>query len=363
MNTTPLIGMDSVTIHYCTFKSTPVKPFSLPDSNLLLSEEAIQENLIFTYPVIVPKSEKATTGCIVLLHGLNEASWDKYLTWASSMAVQTGKSVVLFPMAFHINRAPEWWRNPRSNKPLMDKRKSVSVNNGDLSFANVALSERLSQDPSRFFLSGRQTVTDLVHLVRCIKSGMHPLFNRRATVDFFAYSIGSFLAEVLLMANPFRLFDASRLFIFCGGSIFKNMYGVSRYIMDKEAYQRLFSFYCQEWLDKTEPLTLRDKQEDSLLKAFNAMILPDVHLSDRLAFFKRKWGQIAGIALSKDSVMPYSGVEACMGVEMASACFQRMDFPFDYSHESPFPSTAHVKESLLKDSFTSVFKRAAAFLA
>jgi len=44
-------------------------------------------------------------------------------------------------------------------------------------------------------------------------------------------SIGAFLSQVVLMANQKNLFSDSRLFMFCGGSIFRSMFGVSRSIM------------------------------------------------------------------------------------------------------------------------------------
>jgi len=357
----PLVK-DFISVQYCSFESFYVKPPSFVSSMADETDEVVRENVRFEYPVIIPKGVIASTGCILLLHGLNEANWDKYRNWAVYLANMTGKTVILFPIAFHINRAPEWWRNPRENRPLMDKRMAESVNNGALSFANVALSERLSQHPSRFYLSGRQTISDIVCLIRQIRSGNHPWLTSEAAVDFFGYSIGSFLSEIMLMANPFHLFDRSKLFIFCGGSIFKYMHGTSRFIMDKVAYNRIFQFYCEEWLEKTEKLHVIDKQEDALLKAFNAMILPEVHRADRLDFFKKKRFDIAGISLFKDRVMPFDGVEACMGKVLAADCFQQLDFPFDYSHESPFPLRAQVSEVLMNECFQKVFTKASLFL-
>lgn len=327
------------------------------------AEAAIRENLCFDYPLFIPAGPKAGKACIILLHGLNEPSWEKYLSWAASLAEGTGKTVLLFPIAYHINRAPSWWRNPREAKHLLVERRSENEDTSALSFANVALSQRLSQDPSRFYQSGRQTIADLVSLARQVKAGRHPYLDAGASLDFFGYSIGSFLAEILLMADPGRLFSRSRLFVFCGGSIFKAMYGASKYIMDKVAYERLFAFYCQEWHEKTKALVSGRTMESRILRAFNAMILPEAYREERLSFFKTRQSTIAGISLKKDRVMPYAGVRDCMGEALATACFEQMDFPFEYSHESPFPAPGKVDQGSLVHSFNKVFRKAASFLA
>lgn len=344
------------------FSSRPVrnwfKAFHACDA-----ESAVRENRHFEYPLFVPSGQKGKKACIILLHGLNEPSWEKYLSWAESLAANTGKAVLLFPIAYHINRAPSWWRDPRAARSLLVERRSEGMDDSALSFANVALSQRLSQDPSRFYRSGRQTIADLVALARQVKAGRHPYLEAGASLDFFGYSIGSFLAEVLLMANPGRLFTSSRLFVFCGGSIFKAMYGASKYIMDKVAYDRLFQYYCQEWMEKTASLADGRSMESRILRAFNAMILPDAYREERLSFFTTRQAAIAGISLKKDRVMPYAGVQACMGESLAMACFEQLDFPFDYSHESPFPAPGRVDQATLANSFSKVFRKAAVFLA
>lgn len=323
----------------------------------------ISENHRFSYPVFVPAGHKKAKSCIILMHGLNERNWDKYLYWAEYLALNTRKPVLLFPIAYHINRAPSDWSNPRIMKDLVDKRKTETGNNRSLCFANVALSERLSEDPNRFYNSGHQTVLDMTALARQIKSGEHPLFEPGSNVDFFAYSIGAFISEIILMANPDNLFKTSRLFIFCGGSIFRSMYGESRCIMDKPAYDKIFKYYCFDWLGLINQSISKGKLEpDVFLTAFNAMIDPEKYREERETFFDSEKRRISGISLIKDSVMPFSGVEACMGSELAGQCFQVMDFPYEYTHESPFPVNGRTDEATLNASFLSVFQKAAAFL-
>jgi|GEM_PF-113810 len=334
------------------------------EKSFLKQDYNIRENLSFLYPVYVPSEIKKLHSCILLLHGLNERNWDKYTDWAEYLCVHTGKPVILFPIAFHINRAPSAWGNPRSMAPLMEKRKKEAGNPGSLSFANAALSSRLTEEPYRFYSSGRQTISDVTGLARQIRDGKHPLFQKGTTIDIFGYSIGSFLAEIMLMVNPEKLFSDSKLFIFCGGAIFRYMYGESKYIMDRLAYERLLHYYCDEWL---VPMTRNQAKKkpglDKLQEAFTSMITPEVNREDRESFFSKWKNRIAGISLTKDKVMPYSAVEACMGSRLAGECFEVMDFPYEYSHEAPFPANGKVDKSTLRSSFLSVFSKCAAFLA
>ncbi len=346
------------------FDSKELIPVPDPSIAVLHQDEQIPENRRFCYPAFVPAGCTGFQSGILFLHGLNERNWDKYLCWAEYLAMQTQKPVILFPLAYHINRAPSSWGDPRSMSLLVEKRKGKTENPRSLSFANAALSERLSEEPYRFFNSGLQTVQDIIGLTMQISNGQHPLFTGGASLDIFAYSIGSFLAEIILMANPFNLFTSSRLFVFCGGSIFRSMHGESRYIMDKSAYDRLFNFYCFEWFSQLhQTVTSGEVVFDDLFAAFNSMINPDLYRQEREGFFESGKDRIGGISLLKDKVMPWSGVEDCMGSRLAGNCFELIDFPYEYSHESPFPLHGKVDEEVVNASFLSVFQRGAAFLS
>lgn len=336
----------------------------LHDEDMLLHDAGIAENRRFTYQVFVPIERRDERKAILLLHGLNERNWDKYHHWAEYLALNTGKPVILFPIAFHMNRGPSAWLNPRSMHRVAETRRRKSGNPGSLTFANAVLSERLTEEPLRFYHSGRQTIHDISALTRQIGNGEHPLFPSGTTPDMFAYSIGSFLAEILLMANPGNLFSSSKLFIFCGGAIFRHMYGESKHIMDKVAYERLLQYYCEEWYStsKNNPDST-PKEQDALARAFSAMISPDIYQEEREHFFDAWKRRISGISLLKDKVMPFSGVEACMGKKLAGECFELMDFPFEYSHETPFPAAGRADLRLVEASFREVFRKSAAFLA
>ena len=99
----------------------------------------------------------------------------------------------------------------------------------------------------RFFKSGYQTVADIVRLASDIRNGKHPMIPRTRNINIFAYSIGAFLAEIIMMGNPDNLFSDSKLFIFCGGSVFSNMKGASKFIMDKRAFDRVYNYYLYDF--------------------------------------------------------------------------------------------------------------------
>ena len=86
-------------------------------------DNGIEENKNFNYIIFAPKRQEKHKEALLLLHGLNERSWEKYLTWAEYLAENTGKAVILFPIAFHMNRTPASWHQPRAILPWAVKRK------------------------------------------------------------------------------------------------------------------------------------------------------------------------------------------------------------------------------------------------
>lgn len=321
-------------------------------------DNSIIENFSFEYPIFFPAGKEKQEKAILLLHGLNERSWNKYLPWAEFLCNHTGKPVILFPIAFHMNRSPMSWSNPRNLSNLLSFRKKRYNDDRSISFANVALSDRISDGPERFYLSGRQTWADLTSLFVEIKNGRHPLFKEGSQIDIFAYSIGAFLSQVALMANQKNLYVDSKLFMFCGGSIFRSMCGISRSIMDRAAFDKLQDFYIHHFGSETVSRWIRDEA----FNAFLRMISPERMQQEREEIFTRMRKRIQGIALAKDCVIPYQGVKEALGVNNTEAQIELMDFSYCYSHENPFPVS--VKDvSSLNRSFTDVFSNAATFLA
>lgn len=352
--------LDESNIDVRFFSFTSTATFSNSDKSVFdIFDKTINENVEFLYPVFVPNGAKQAGKAIILLHGLNERSWSKYLTWAEYLCRETGKPVILFPIAYHINRSPQSWTNPRDVGSLMEERRQRNGLDRSLSFANVTFSERISEKPSRFYSSGLQSFRDISGLFSQIKSGAHSLFEKDTQIDIFAYSIGAFLAEITMMTNPNGLFSESKLFLFCGGGIFSSMFGQSRSIMDKTAYEKLYAYYLNEFSIDAKFKSFRDKAFNS----FNCMISQDRNQAERETFFKRLGNKIMGISLINDKVMPFCGMVEAFGKECFESRFDLLDFSFPYTHENPFPVSAQFDPTEVDSSFTKVFSQAALFLA
>lgn len=314
-------------------------------------------NLNFNYPVIVPKNPKAGREAIILLHGLNERNWNKYLPWAYRLAENTGKSVILFPLAFHMNRSPESWKDPRQMKPfvLLRQRKGNEIQNS--SVANIALSERLSSEPEQFFLSGYQSAMDLVQLITSINKGEHPLFELNTKINFFAYSIGAFLAEILFLSNQKNLFENSKIFLFCGGSAFSELNGNSRYILDSFAFKTIKKYYARICYDSKNKKSIFNRLmfETSFGQSFQDML--SVNKFNKIPGNKlNKFSeQIKVAGLLNDKVVPVAGLKKTL--KKVEIMF--FDFDYEYSHEMPFPENHPTIKEKVNKAFDSIFDYAA----
>ncbi len=324
-----------------------------------ITDNYIQENKSFSYTIFTPSGKQKRDRAIILLHGLNERTWEKYLTWAEYLAENTGKPVILFPIAFHMNRTPGLWSNPHALLPWVNRRKEEVANVDNSTFVNLALSSRLSRNPLRFYASGRESIYNMWQLVGEIKNGRHPLFKEDTSINLFAYSIGALLSQVLLLANPGHLFTDTRLFMFCGGSIFSDMDGNARDIMDKEAFLCVRHYFRHDFLESSVPPT--SFHNDFLAQAFKAMIREDVLQDYRESFFERACHRIRAISLKKDRVMPTGGILKALG-KASGKILEEWDFPYPYSHQVPFPLRSKTEPSLVSQAFLNIFGRVAAFL-
>lgn len=328
------------------------------------NDKLITENQSFSYPVFAPANQDSKK-VILLLHGLNERSWTKYLAWAYYLSIYTDSYVVLFPISFHINRSPASWKDPRAMINFMKERNSSLGEINMSSFANIALSNRLTEDPTRFFSSGYQTVLDLVRLISSIKEGKHQIIPCVDKVDIFSYSIGSFLAEIILMGNPCNLFRDTKLFIFCGGSVFSHMRGSSKLIMDSRAFDRLYSYYLNDF---EEAITVKNPLTDFLRSsqigmAFRSMIDLGRFKSFRENTLKNLRNQIHSIALQKDTVIPSNSIVETLTKAGCKNMVEVRDFPYDYCHENPFPVMNSSLSEQVDSCFENVFGTARAFFA
>jgi pimeloyl-ACP methyl ester carboxylesterase len=249
--------------------------------------------------------------------------------------------------------------------PLLNQRQKA-IKLSDLTFANVALSERLTENPLRFFRSGRQSAEDIVDLLQTIKQGKHQLFEPNTQVDFFAYSIGAFLAQILFLANPKSLLSSSKLFLFCGGARFSEMFGTSRLIMDSQAFISLRKYYLGDFLKELKSNSPFSEyiMKSQLGHAFQAMLAPDNLKSFREDMLQKLSNQVRVIALKKDKVIPAKFIRstfACIKHKV-KGIVEVFDFPYDYSHEMPFPILNSPNNLQVDQSFERVFNSAVEFL-
>jgi hypothetical protein len=326
-------------------------------------DENIAENNSFNYILVKNKTTVKSDSFIFLFHGLNERSWDKYLPWAYDLVSTTEKPVVLFPLAFHMNRAPRFWSDPRLMKEVAAERARLFPDVQFSSFANAALSTRIQFSPNRFLLSGVQTFRDTVRLMESIRKGDHPHIHAKATPDIFGYSIGTFFSQLLMMSNPRNFFDDSRMFLFCGGSTLDKMYPVSKAIIDSEAAQTLKEFYIdndgREYLkDEIIQSVLREFEEGG--RNFECMLdhtKMETFRSEKLDHIGER---CLVIPLQKDTVMSPGGISGTFS-NVSRIPIHTTDFPYRYSHENPFPVNIPQRDRV-NESFRTIFDTAGSFL-
>lgn len=317
-------------------RRTMVKPELLDNSS-----ENYKENIEFDIKIALPSNADCKFNrAIFVFHGLNERTWDKYSVWVEELVIKTGVPIIMFPIALHIGRSPVSWSNPREMQLLVERYTQLKGKSENLSFVNFALSSRIKADPHRFYLSGRETIYNVCQFIEEAKSDRVEVLTADVHFDIFSYSIGALLSQVLIMANPNSYFSNSRLFMFCGGSLFGEMNGSSKLIMDKEAFMVLNSYYRGEFLKST---LNGDSPPDEIDMAFLCHIDREFLKEERIKFYKKIRDRVRVISLKNDRVIPTSGIKGALG-DVWNECLKEFDFPFEYSHEIPFPCTKRRKE-------------------
>ncbi len=350
------------------------------------ADRDVMENRNFRYSVFLPKRGESGAGsdrfdrAILLLHGLNERSWRKYLPWAHRLVERTGVPVILFPIAFHMNRAPIAWATPREMMGVSKERKRLFPGLRSSTFVNAALSHRVQFAPHRFITSGLQSYYDVVDLVRDIAAGGHPLFRKETRVDVFGYSIGASLAQLLVMTDPEDLFRASRTFLFCGGALMDQASPVSRAIIDSQAHRGLYDYLARLVTDpdqaipegtevpaalsadptpSSRPLTA-DRHE---IEVLTSLLFADVrrHLREEKA--REVADRMTIVGLEQDAVFHPEGLRASWRDSRGDSLLdiRTLDAGVAYTHEQPFPLAAQETGEVDK-LFDRVFDAAVAHL-
>ncbi|MBP7864988.1 MAG: hypothetical protein KA419_03480 [Acidobacteria bacterium] len=342
-------------------------PRGVVEGILDLRDSRVRENREFRYPVFHPRGDGRARDALLFFHGFNEKYWHKYLPWAYRLAERTGRTVILFPIAFHMNRAPLAWIDRRLMHRASEQRKHEFPAVIGSSLSNAAISIRLQAKPQRFCWSGLQTYHDAVRLLEDIRAGEHPLVEPGAVVDLFGYSIGCLLSQVLLMTDPAGILSDARLCCFCGGAVFNRMSPVSRFILDSEANVALYSCLV-EHLDShlRDDARLRHHLGEAHPEGvnFRSMLSYNVMRKEREAHFRRLGPRLLAVALEQDTVIPPWEVRNTLqGSDRdLPAGVETLDFPYPCRHEDPFPVVEPLRAPV-DEAFRGVFDLVADFYA
>ncbi|MGE5353053.1 MAG: DUF6051 family protein [Acidobacteriota bacterium] len=337
-----------------------------PGQALDVHDAHVRENMEFRYHIFKPSGSTRIKSAILFFHGFNEKNWYKYYPWAYRLMELTGKAVILFPIAFHMNRAPKAWSDRHLMSEVSNARKKNFPGIIASSLVNAAISTRLHTKPQRFIWSGLQSYYDVIQLVEEIRQDRHTLISPEAHFDLFAYSIGGLLAKTLLMTNKNNYFENSRLSLFCSGTAFSRLTPVCKFIMDSETEQALYRYivgYMELHL-KNDPW-LGHHLSGEHTEGWNFMSLLNYNkLSEhRERMLKCLQERIYAIALEKDTVIPaYEVLNTLKGRSRNIPLRVDIeDFSYDYRHEDPFPVKEQISDEV-DEAFNIVFSKLGGFL-
>ena len=336
------------------------------DKDIHIKDISVEENQSFKYQIIKPKGVDKVKKAVFLFHGFNEKDWTKYLPWAKAICDGTGSAVILFPIAFHMQRAPKNWSNKREMYRLSEQRKEKFPNIVNSTLSNVAISMRLHAMPQRFIWSGLQTYYDVIQLIDDLKKGNNKHIHKDLDFDIFAYSIGGFLAQILKLTNYKNYFENSKVCLFCSGATFNRLSPVSKFILDSEANVALYSYLVEHFdkmLERDNVLHHFIKEDHLEGKTFSAMLDYQKMRPFREKLLKKYEHQIYGITLTKDEVIPsFEVMNTLQGAYRdINIRMDEMDFEYDYIHENPFPTNV-ANSQQVDECFEEVFNKVCAFL-
>jgi len=315
----------------CTFRS--------PHWRLLVPEDrGVMENRVFRYPLFLPAQESPPYGeAVVVLNGLNESDYRKFFPWAATLAA-SGHPVLVFPIAFLMNRRPRGWFAPSALEEVVRARRAVADNDVTTPY-NAVLSRRLHAHPERLFLAGLETYRDLLDLVRSIRRGAYRLpslggdgrvFDEEAHIHFLGYSLGGYLSLILLLlTRDTEEFSAMTATMFCSGSPMVPADGavahatnpVSPLILDRASAARLREFYAGG-----EPYPLKGTREARVFE--RVFVGADGTLGAEVKGLGRR---VRVVAVADDRVIPCAGVEYHLGVVHRVIEAGAHEYPFTLS--------------------------------
>ncbi len=205
----------------------------------------------------------------------------------------------------------------------------------------------------------------MIDFVENFKEGLHPAIDKDATIDFFSYSIGTFLGEILMMSNKDGHFSDSRYATFCGGAVFNRLTPVSRFILDSEANVSLYSFvveHLESHMKRDEVLRhyMHTHPEGN---NFRSMLNYRCLTGEREQRFKDMSQQFYAVTLAKDEVVPtYEVVNTLQGsLRDIPIKIEELDYPYKYIHEDPFPAIPKIAD-IVDEQYRMTFEKISEFL-
>jgi hypothetical protein len=335
------------------------------DNELHIEDYLVKENRDFDYYILRSQNSTPTKKITFIFHGFNEKTWDKYLTWGKAICERTQSTIVFFPIAFHMHRAPQKWSEKKKMYELSEKRKKRFPNIINSSLSNVAISMRLHTMPQRFIWSGLQTYYDFIQFIENCKKGKYEWLDKDFSFNIFAYSIGGFLAEILKLTNYKNYFTETKVCLFCSGAVFNRLSPVSKFILDSEANVALYSFLVEHFdsfLKKDSLLNHYMGEDHYEGKVFHSML--DYHnmRTFRENLLKKAEKQFYAITLKQDHVIPsFEVVNTLKGANRdINIAVDELDFSHNHNHENPFPLNKNESE-IINENFNIVFNKACNF--
>lgn len=336
------------------------------EKNILVNDISVEENMKFEYYLLKLHDNKPIKNITFMFHGFNEKYWEKYLPWAKAICEGTESAIILFPIAFHMHRAPLYWSEKRKMFALSEKRKAKFPNIINSTLSNLAISMRLHSMPQRFIWSGLQTYYDIVRFIEYCKNGKQELIDKNFTFNVFAYSIGGLLAEILKLSNHNNYFSDAKICMFCSGAVFNRLSPVSKYILDSEANVALYSYLIEHFdtfLKRDDLLRHYINEGHIEGKVFLSMLDYQKMRDFRESLFRKYEDHIYAITLKNDTVIPSFEVFNTLNGAFRDINIpvEEMDFDYKYIHENPFPTTK-IDPLKVDKNFEMVFDKVCNFL-
>jgi pimeloyl-ACP methyl ester carboxylesterase len=329
-----------------------------------MGDDLIGENITFRYPLVREVISGQTlyrhNRVTILLHGLNERSFSKYLPWAYQLWAGTRAPVLLFPLTFHVNRVLPAWA--KAQQEIFDRRSQLAGNEGTHRF-NAVISDRLAARPERFFWGAVQSYLDLVDLARTIRSGRHPHFTHDARIDLFGFSAGGYLSLILMLEDPEDLFKDSHSIVFASGVPTRDLNLLSPFILDLAAEVAMMRLYVKN-LEGLASIRMRHwfeaHGEGRWIRALSGLRADRTLLEARL---KQVGSRLLGITNVNDDVMPagamlntLQGLNRDTGVGVAEFAMGVHESPFVCSDQNQ-PPRRFITEFLDQGRYGAVFEK------